>query len=438
MTAAAIGTVPAAAVQATGTTRAITMPTHKVGYLIVIGVVSRSTTDISANNGFVEVFEGSTTRPHCALFAKVAASDSETCTVTIGNDDVCTQAMVFAYHRVRAGFEATDILKGTEATATSATFDPPNLSFGATEDAMVLTLAGFAWTNAADAITSGPSGFTTIVNTKSAASTTSVGIYMGWQDNPAVSSLDPGTGANTSRVWRANTFLIPGASYVSEVEDWTGSNGDAWPALWTTSEKNGPATIDIQSNAGRGLTNSGSAYGNSARGIRAWAHTDAIAVVRTLINGAVEALPFLYLRADGTWTATGSDDPSNCYACGVDTTGNTGIVTKYVAGTETLLNSTAFTADPGSTYVHKLIVLGTSIRYRVWDASGAEPTTWQYQTTDPSHISGTHVQLKSLNNSSAGAADIRFDGLQLIDLTGPPRRPPRAVALQAVGRAGNW
>lgn len=438
MPAAIVGTVPANVKDTNGGVTAVTMPVHRKGDLILIGVVSRSTTGISADGGFAEVFEGSTTNPHCALYAKVATSASETCSITSGADDCIIQAFRVAYHGVRAGFETTDIQKGTEATATSATFDPPNLSFGATYDSLVLSFAGFAWTAGTDVINNGPSGFTTIVNDKSAATTTSVGIYLGWQDNPAISSLNPGAGSNTNRVWRAQTFFIPPATYITGGENFGAANGAAWPEAWVTSFLNGPGTMDIQSEVGRALTNSGTAFANTAMAIRAFPHEDIMLIAKCLVNGSNPGIMGVYARADGNWSATGNQDPSNGYTASFQTDEDISGVLKYVAGAETSLSAPAYTNAPGTTHYLKFILLGTTIRYRIWDAAGAEPTTWAVQTTDSSISSGTHIQLKAMNEASGAATDGRFSQIRWYDLAKPPR--PSGIinqnrALQAVTRA---
>lgn len=438
MAAAVIGTVPAVVKDTNGGVTAVTMPTHRAGDLIVIGVVSRSTTGISADGGFAEVFEGSTTNPHCALYAKVAVSAAETCNITAGADDDVIQAARFAYHSVRAGFEATDILKGTEATATSATFDPPNLSFGSTLDAMVLVLAGFAWTNAADAITSGPSGYTTVVNDKSAASTTSVGIYMGWKDSPQASSENPGQGANTSRVWRAQTFYIPASvAQPTWIEDFTAADATAFNGYngWVGSQIASGATGDILSNKLRLI--SGTADPAPYRGIQYLPNSDGIWYGELTYPTPVTAgAMVIQTRAAGNWNNAGYSSDSDIALVMDDIS-----VQAYRDDTGAQLATAVIAPTAASTWAMKGIVLGTTVRIRVWDRAGAESAAYQIETTSPAVSSGNYMQIRNAN-TGGGAITSLIDVLRFYDLSSPfnasLRTPSLILPSRAAQQASRW
>lgn len=64
-------------------------------------------------------------------------------------------------------------------------------------------------------------------------------------------------------------------------------------------------------------------------------------------------------------------------------------ITKYVSATATtLITTTTLTIAASTWYWIRFRVNGTSLKARIWDASGGEPGTWDLETTDSS-ISGT-------------------------------------------------
>lgn len=429
MSAAAVGTLPAVLNQQTGTTVAVTMPTHRAGDLILIFGVTRSTTAWTASGGFVLVHQDTVGNPSVGLLAKVAQTSAETCTVTIGNDDASFQAVRVAYHGVRAGFEATDIEKGTVATATSTTADPPSVTWSGSKDWLVFALAGAAFTATGDVFSAGITGWNNTLLSKSAATTTSVGIALGWLDDPASTSRNPATFTNTSRVWRAQTYGIPPSTRAPVVIDiWAGANGDAWPNDWTTSFLGGTGTIDVQTSKGRLLSANTGASLDAARALRRCENSDAIWYVENTFAASPANQQFvLQMRAAGNWNNTGHSSDAD-YAIVM-----TEADVQLYNDPTVQLAAPAFSTVLGNTYAIKVILLGTTIRCRVWDKAGAEPTTWVIDTTDATWASGNYVQVRNLNGTAAGAVDSRVDNLTFTNLL-YPLRPPLVVS-QAIRAA---
>lgn len=425
MPAAVVGTVPAAVVAQTGASIAVTMPTHRTGDLLLIFVVTRSTTAWSPSNSFVVIEQANGTNLSVGLIAKIATSAAETCTITVGSDDWCAQAIRVAYHGCKVASLSTDILKGTAATATSTTADPPSVTYGTTNDWLTLAIAGLTFTGVGDTVSVVPSGFTSVVLTKSGASTTSVGMGVAWIDDPASSSRNPGTFTNTSSVWLAQTYAIPNAAYMTWQETWDGTNGAAWPTPWVTSVV-GTGSVTIQTNKGRLLTSATAE--DRARGLRNMPNTDGIWYAEYLY-AATPAYQELVLeaRAAGNWNNSGYSSDSG-YSFSMNTTD-----TSVYGAAGAQIATAAFSVTLSNTYALKAVILGTTLRMRCWNISGAEPTTWNINFTDAGIATGGFIQLRN-KTATTTAADNTVDNLKFYDLGYLPVRPGLVVS-QAIRRS---
>jgi hypothetical protein len=174
-------------------------------------------------------------------------------------------------------------------------------------------------------------------------------------------------------------------------ESWTGTNGAAWPAQWTTGGVNS-ANGTIQGNAGQLTFGTGTSYASGARaqlsGLTATRDLD-VTVQVTFSQVTTEEYFWIALRSspDGV---TGT--PTNAYFLNLyPANGATsGEVEKRVSGTSTTLSNGLVlgTWTAGVARNVRFQAVGNTVQVKVWNVGAAEPATWNYSTTDTS-LSGT-------------------------------------------------
>jgi hypothetical protein len=181
----------------------VTMPTHVTGDLILIFVAHDTATVTST---FSSVFTSTLNSSSLSCFGKIAASAGETATVTgTANDYVILALSVQAHGATSLG----NVLAGTVATSASGNADPPSLATGTTRDWLWFSCCAVDLTTG-NSISAVPANYTQLSITKSANSTSSVGLGVGWQALGGATE-DPGTFSNTSRAWVAETIAVPSA-----------------------------------------------------------------------------------------------------------------------------------------------------------------------------------------------------------------------------------
>jgi hypothetical protein len=197
-------------------------------------------------------------------------------------------------------------------------------------------------------------------------------------------------------------------------ETWTGADGAAWPAQWTTRG----GTLTIQGNAGR-LAPSAVGYTYSRADLTGMPLADNIEVSGTLVGtfDAVEQYIEVHVNSDlGTtssnWEATNSFVLLFTYDP-VAASGNIKLQ-QSIAGTTTTIS-----AAPNKTLVgtgrvgFRVRRIGTDLRARVWDASGAEPSSWDVTAT-VTPMSG-RVGLLAANGAASVSRAFDFDSLIVTD-----------------------
>lgn len=102
--------------------------------------------------------------------------------------------------------------------------------------------------------------------------------------------------------------------------------------------------------------------------------------------------------------------------------GTTSLRFSYLSGTSETVKVTA-TISAYSVDVHyhvKAYANGTTIKGRFWADGGAEPGTWDIDTTDATLDNTNHLVGAYLFNGSADADDVFFDVLEANDFVAPP------------------
>lgn len=194
-------------------------------------------------------------------------------------------------------------------------------------------------------------------------------------------------------------------------ETWTGTNGAAWNATtWPTIDFTSSSTATIQTNSGE--ANPGGA--GFAR-VRALSNSGNMADVDltiqfTMPGAGAEQYHSINVRHDGLWSGGGTgNNPLNGYRLMVFD--DFYEVSRYAAGVKTTLATPAKTWDVNPWFVRWQLE-GTAIRARIWQ--GAEPGTWEVDTTDATHATGI-LSMVSLNGTTSTARPIRWDNLLVND-----------------------
>lgn len=183
----------------------------------------------SPGNGWVKLsdeVQGATHR--LAVYALIADGSDGLSIAAANNNDYSVVMVAITVGTHGVADVNTDIVIPAAATAATGNADPPASGTVASQDWRAFVACAVDMTNAGDAISAAPTNYTTgAVLTKSASSTSSVGLGVGHRALTAATSEDPGTFTNTSRPWVAKTILIPpllpndGAA--TGAVDWVGS-----------------------------------------------------------------------------------------------------------------------------------------------------------------------------------------------------------------------
>jgi hypothetical protein len=207
-----------------GAANAQTLPSGSVSGDLIIGVAGSDNpagTDISVSTGWTILgsqVQGSNVIKG-AVFARVLdGGANDTLAVSGAAQDyvVALTRVPAAAHGVETASIVADIPIATGATGASGNADPPSLDAGSTKDWLWFVAAIVDMTTG-NAITAIPTGYTQLINTKSANSTSSVGVATGWRKIAASQVQDPDAFANNTQEWIGFTFAVspPGASTVN-------------------------------------------------------------------------------------------------------------------------------------------------------------------------------------------------------------------------------
>jgi chitodextrinase len=196
-------------------------------------------------------------------------------------------------------------------------------------------------------------------------------------------------------------------------DNFTGANGAAWGAGWTTSVANGTATL--QSNTGElAYTDTAGAYARAQLSGLA-ARTDSDTVFSYQFNStAAIAYVTAFTRGSGGWQ--GGWRPQNGYGIEMRNSSGTIELIKNVNGTQTTL-ATVTGAKQVSTAKQwiRLRVVGSTIQFKSWVDGQAEPAGWNSTVTDTSVTAAGQLHLSLIRGgSNVGVKNVHIDDLQVL------------------------
>lgn len=223
---------------------------------------------------------------------------------------------------------------------------------------------------------------------------------------------------------------MPSAVLALAADSFTGTNGSALSSTWNTGGVVAPSTATIQSNAAALTSSGGTGYDGGAN-IRTVATAADVDTVVTITPGNTdEQYGVLAVRADGTWNGS---HPSTCYGLDINFNFGTYIPFKAVATVETNF-ATVSGLTVSTAKRARIQVFGTTFRMRVWEASGAEPSTWDQTNTDSSVTAAGSVALTANNGTTGVNETVSFDDFVMQIVL--PLNTPRMF--QGVHRAASY
>lgn len=219
-------------------------------------------------------------------------------------------------------------------------------------------------------------------------------------------------------------------------ETWTGSNGAAWPADWTTTGSAG-VTVDIQSNQGRTRTGAVGAYADYCRGLLTdQAVADFDLTVDVVVGAQAEKYPNIGFRTDRAWNASEFSWPANGYGVelGISATAGTSFwaIDRVDADTRTSLSGQiTYTMTTGDTLHVNIRCAGDVVQFRLWKNSESKPAAPTYSFNDATHNTRTGHGLAIQGGNSATNIDVSYDNLSIVAVA--PLTP--GVFVQQLGTA---
>jgi len=255
----------------------ITLPTRVAGDLLLAFASEDATTALTITGAWVELFQSNGTGIRFGMWGRIATNDANDNLSIAGGNSVDLTANIVAItvgtHGVTDVFN--DMLWAAAATAASGNADPPSHSDPTAKDYLAIATACVDLTATGSAITAAPTGFTSnAIMQKSASSTSSVALGVGFQALTNLSTINPGAFTNTSGAWVARTLFVPPAAASIPQGSATGTIG--WVGSVTaTTQRRGAANGAIAYSGSvtgttvrRGSANGSIAYSGSVTGVR--------------------------------------------------------------------------------------------------------------------------------------------------------------------------
>lgn len=196
----------------------------------------------------------------------------------------------------------------------------------------------------------------------------------------------------------------------------------AWPAEWTIG---GGGSSAVTNNRGRLTTGVGVLSSEHAY-LTNMPSTADVEVTQDYIPPTTlqEMYVGIGVRGNGSWTGY---FPAAGYWVEIDPEPVGGYIGLYKAngsgGATALVTDVPFTFDNTAVYRVRLQVVGTTVRAKVWDTAGVEPSTWTVSATDSSWASGKAFFTVS-NGSAGGALSGIFDTYTIAASTIGTSEPP--------------
>ncbi len=232
--------------------------------------------------------------------------------------------------------------------------------------------------------------------------TTDTGLAPGTTYTYSVRATDAaGNLGPASAALPVNTVAAPTPPFV---DGWTGIEGAAWSAPWTSGSANGSVTT--ASGTGQlAVTDVAGAYARSQLGIPAQADAE-VTFTYQWSAGTALAYANVWVRGSGGWQ--NSYRPRNGYGIQIQSNSGTVLLQRNVNGTLTTLQSVpgAQTVGAGIQQV-RLRVVGSTVQFKIWSAGQVEPAAWEGVVTDTA-VAAAGQPFVSLNRASANLGNKSF------------------------------
>lgn len=210
--------------------------------------------------------------------------------------------------------------------------------------------------------------------------------------------------------------LFPGANVypvLLATETWTGADGAAWPSQWTVVAGGAGSAATIQANAGRSTYATATGYVSGCRPFLTGIASRDFDITVTVTFPVIQEQ---YLQIMGR----AASDAANGYGVNLYPhfgTATIGIVRWDNTGLTSLtgdLQGGAWTANvPRKVRVQ---AIGDTIRCKVWDASGVEPTAWLGTVTDTMWSATTGgVAFETTTGNTTSGSYVTLDDLSVTD-----------------------
>jgi hypothetical protein len=198
-------------------------------------------------------------------------------------------------------------------------------------------------------------------------------------------------------------------------DGFTGANGAAWGAGWTTSIGSG-GTATQQGGTGQlAITNTSGSYSRSLlSGLAARTNSDTLFSYK--FSAATASAYFsVYTRGSGGWQ--NEYRPRSGYGLEFSASSSTVSLIRNANGTVTELRtvSGARQVSTAKQWV-RLRVSGQTVQFRTWVDGQAEPSTWSATLTDAAVTAAGQLHFSLVRGSSnTGLKNVQIDDLQVAD-----------------------
>jgi hypothetical protein len=209
------------------------------------------------------------------------------------------------------------------------------------------------------------------------------------------------------------SVTTPAGSQVLRSESFSGADGSAWPAGWTSSVGAG-GVVDVQGGGGRlQSADVANSFGRSfLSGVPAVADEELLTSYRW---GQTSGLAYLnvWLRGSGGWQ--NAYRPASGYGLQLVSSSGAVVVSKNVGGvTSTLRSEPAGSRVSTAKQWLRFRVVGQQVMFRTWSDGQPEPAAWTWSGTDSSVSAPGQLFVSVVRSSTnTGVKNVTLDDLVL-------------------------
>jgi hypothetical protein len=199
-------------------------------------------------------------------------------------------------------------------------------------------------------------------------------------------------------------------------DEWVGANGTAWrPDIWTTVVQ-GTGTIDVQSGAGRMLTDATQFHATGAVSTARAQDVEIVALWTPQNPLAAQSLD-IWVRASGDYVS-GHPQPSSGIAFELNTSTGAGdleIIRTTSSTTQTTVTSVSKTYTAGTAVWVRARAEGSRFAFKAWDNGTTEPNAWNLDILDH-NITGTGFIQVNNTTDAVATRTATISKLQVLNL----------------------